>query len=233
MRIVPASGGASRSLTPSPGLFVEPRFSTDGQWVVYRRTAGGYILSGIGSIEPGLYVVPVQGGEPRRLNRSGFAPQFSAVAADRVFFSDVVDETDLVFKSVDLQGHDERIHLKGAEAGEFSLSPDGRWIAFTEQYNAFVAPFALTGKTVEIGSKAKSVPVKQVSKRAGEFLNWSADSRRLLWSHGPTLYTRDLKDAFSFLQGSPEKLPEPVEQGTPIRLRVQADRFYRRARRSH
>src|SRR5207247_11183755 len=66
VRIVPASGGASRSLTPSPGLFVEPRFSTDGQWVVYRRTAGGYILSGIGSIEPGRYVVPVQGGDPRR-----------------------------------------------------------------------------------------------------------------------------------------------------------------------
>ena len=140
-----------------------------------------------------------------------------------MFFSDTQDETDLVLKSVDLLGHDEKVHLKGAETGEFSLSPDGRWIAFTEQYNAFVAPFTLTGRTVEIGSKAKSVPVRQVSKRSGEFLHWSADSTKLHWSHGATLYTRDLKDAFLFLKGSPAKLPDPIEEGTALRLRVPAD----------
>ncbi len=222
VRVIPAAGGRERILTPDPGHYVEPAFSPDGTQVVYRKMAGGYILSGRWSQDAGLYLVATAGGSPKRLVPSGFEPHFGA-GADHVFFLDNEDETTLVLKSVDLNGRDGRTHLKGAEATEFSVSPDGRWIAFTEQYNAYVAPFALTGKTVEIGSKSKVVPVRQVSKRSGEFLHWSAGSSRLHWSHGATIYTRELKDAFSFLKGSPEKLPDPVEEGLNLGFRVPAD----------
>jgi imidazolonepropionase-like amidohydrolase len=70
----------------------------------------------------------------------------------------------------------------------------------------------------------KSIPVRQVSQRAGEFLHWSAGSERLHWSHGPTLYTRELRDAFTFLSGSTEKPPEPVETGKELVFDVPADR---------
>jgi len=223
VRVIPAAGGRERVLTPDPGHYVEPAFSPDGTQVVYRKMAGGYILSGRWSQDPGLYLVAATGGSPKRLVTSGFEPHFGA-GADRVFYLDTVDDTVLVLKSIDLNGRDDRTHLKGAEATEFSVSPDGRWIAFTEQYNAYVAPFALTGRTVEIGSKSKVVPVRQVSKRSGEFLHWSGGSSRLHWSLGATIYTRELKDAFSFLKGSPEKLPDPVEEGLNIGFRVPADR---------
>ena len=61
--------------------------------------------------------------------------------------SETVDETKLVLKSVNLEGHDERTHLRGGEVTEFRVSPDGGWVAFTERYNAFVAPFAATVPT--------------------------------------------------------------------------------------
>ncbi len=223
IRVVSVDGGRGRVVTQEPGHFIEPRFSPDGNRVVYRKLSGGYLLSGRWSMEPGIYIAPVDGGEPKRLSKTGGAPHFGA-RGDRVFFSQNVEETQLAFKSVNLQGHDERTHLKGAKATEFSLSPDGAWIAFTQGFKAFVAPFTLTGKTVDIGNDSKSVPVKQVSERSGEFLHWSGDSRTLRWGHGPTLYSRDLRDAFAFVEGAPAELPEPVSQGLDLGFAVPADR---------
>ena len=223
IRTVSIDGGASRIVTDHPGHYVEPRFSPDGNRIVYRKIGGGFLLSGNWSAEPGIYVVPAQGGESKRVSRSGFDPQFSG-DDERILFSDTVEETQLVLKSVDGDGHEERTHLQGKKLTEFHVSPDGRWVAFTEQYNAYVAPFAVSGKTVEISKEAESLPVKQVSKRAGEFLHWSADSSTLHWAHGPTLFSRELKDAFSFLDGAPEELPEPVAEGLDLRFAVAADR---------
>ncbi len=223
VRIVPTRGGTSRVVTLRPGHYAEPRFSPDGSMIVYRKLTGGYLLSGDWSSEPGLYVVPRAGGEPRRVSRSGSDAQFGAVA-DRVFFSDEIEETKRVLKSVNLEGHDERTHLKGDKATEFNLSPDGRWVAFTEQFNTFVTPFTFTGRTADVGSEMKSLPVKQVSRRSGEFLHWSADSRRLHWAHGATLFTRELKDAFAFLEGSPEELPEPATEGLDLSFPTHSDK---------
>ena len=223
VRVVPVGGGPSRTLTDQPGHYIEPRFSPDGQSIVYRKITGGRLLAGDWSENPGIYVVSARGGESTRVSRSGFNPQFSA-DGERVLFSGTEEDTQLVLKSVDLDGHEERTHLKGKEATEFRVSTDGRWVAFTEQYNAYVAPFAISGKTVEIGKEAKSLPVKQVSRRAGEFLHWSAASSALHWVHGPMLFTRELKDAFGFLDGAPEELPEPVEEGLDLRFTLAADR---------
>ena len=225
VRVVPATGGVGRTLTTDPGHYVEPRFSPDGTQVTYRKLEGGFLVSGDWSMAPGLYVVSsAGGGTPKRLSKTGFQPQFSA-AGDRLFYSetDEEDTTTLLLKSVDLEGHDPRTHVKGAKATEFSVSPDGRWLAFTEQFNAYVAPFMPTGKTVEIGAESKGVPVKQVSKRSGEFLHWSADSQKLHWALGATLYTRELKDAFGFLAGAPATLPEAVDKGLDLSFRVPAD----------
>ena len=68
-------------------------------------------------------------------------------------------------------------------------------------------------RAVEIGPKTKALPVRAVTRDAGEYLHWSGDSKRLHWSLGPELFTRELKDAFAFLDGAPEKLPEPPASG--------------------
>jgi imidazolonepropionase-like amidohydrolase len=55
-----------------------------------------------------------------------------------------------------------------------------------------------------------------VSRDAGEYIHWSGDSKRLYWSLGPELFSRDLKDAFAFLDGAPAKLPDAPEKGINI-----------------
>lgn len=223
VRIVPAEGGEGRTIVSAPGPYVEPRFSPDGTKVVFRKLPGGYLLAPFGGVDPGLYVVPAAGGDPVRVSRTGFDAHFGS-APDRVLFSEVIEETKLVLRSVDLEGHEPITHLKGSAVTEFRVSPDGRWVAFTENWDAFVAPFTATGRTVEIGSESKSVPVRRISRRSGAGLHWSADSRRVHWSHASTLYTRELSDAFGFLAGSPETLPEPVERGIDLGFEVPADR---------
>lgn len=226
VRIIPASGGPSRVLTTRPGHYLEPRFSPNGKHVAYRKTTGGYLLSGRWSTDPGLYVVSTTGGEPTRVSRSGFAPQFGA-DGDRLFFVDR-DGDDLALKSLSLAAgiglRDQvQTHLVASKATEISLSPDGRWVAFTEQYNAYVAPFTFSGRQVTLSPNSTSIPVRQVSKRSGEYLTWSADSSSLHWAHGPKLFRRQLRDAFAFIDGAPEELPEPVEDGTDLGFQATAD----------
>ena len=58
-----------------------------------------------------------------------------------------------------------------------SVSPDGKWVAFTELFNAYVAPMPETGRTIALDRKTKAVPVRAVSADVGSYLHWSADSQ--------------------------------------------------------
>jgi imidazolonepropionase-like amidohydrolase len=99
---------------------------------------------------------------------------------------------------------------------QFALSPDGKWVAFQERFNVWIAPFVPTGRELSIGPKSKALPIARASKDAGENLHFAGDSRTLHWSLGPQLYERKLTDAFAFLEGAPEKLPDPTETGRDI-----------------
>ncbi|QHQ40646.1 amidohydrolase family protein [Microbulbifer hydrolyticus] len=217
VRVVSARNGRGDTITSEPGLYVEPSFSPDGETVAFRRFTGGYLLSPEYSLEPGIYLADADGDWQRRISKSGYEPHFGA-DSDRIYFSEYVygDGGKRVFKSVDANGKDEREHLHGAEITSFRLSPDSRWVAFTQDFKAYAAPFMHTGKSESIGPNATAVKVTQVSARAGENLHWSADSQTLGWAHGPKLYERELKDAFDFIAGAPEQMPAPVSDGIDL-----------------
>jgi len=223
VRVEPVGRGRGRVLTTEPGHYVEPSFSPDGKRVVFRKTTGGYLTSPTWSERPGLYIVAVDDGAPRRILDKGSEPQFSA-DGKRILFSERVDGTDLALNSVNLDGEDQREHLLGDWVTGYRVSPDGRWVAFTEHYNAFVAPFFPAGKRVSVGGKTNAYPVRQVSARGGEVLHWSADGKVLGWSYGQNLYRRDLSDAFAFLDGAPEELPEAETEGRDLSFEVEADK---------
>ena len=90
-------------------------------------------------------------------------------------------------------------------------------MAFTEQFRAYVAPFVKTGKVMTLQSKNSPLPVRQVSKTAGEFLHFSHDSRSLFWSHGPTLYHQSLRKAFPNALSSIEPA-KPITEGEDLSL---------------
>ncbi len=221
VRVVSAAGGDGRILTQEPGHYFEPTFSPDGKTVVFRKGQGDAVVGPFYGNDPGLYAIPTAGGEATRITPNGVAPQFGA-DADRLFFVGFGGGKRHL-KSIELDGSDERTHLSSEQASEVRLSPDGQWVAFTERFNAWVLPFVATGKAVDIAPGGSAVPMTRVSKDAGEYLHWSADSSALHWSLGPELYTRKLSEAFKFLPGAPEKLPEPAEKGQLIGFEAATD----------
>jgi Tol biopolymer transport system component/imidazolonepropionase-like amidohydrolase len=227
VKIVSADGGEGRTITKKPGHFIEPSFSTDGKLVVYRKFTGGFLLDSKYSNEPGIYVANLATGEHKRVAQGGTEPHFAGDNS-RVYFTTGVPGTDYPEQqlvSVNLNGEERQEHLYGADqVAEYRLSPDKKWVAFTYQFNAYVMPFTDTGKRETIGPMATTLPVKKISSRAGEFLNWSADSKSVSWYNGPIFYERSLKDAFNFLEGAPEKLPPPVSEGVNLTFSQKADK---------
>ena len=211
-------GSGAHTLTREPGHYFEPVFTPAGKQIVYRKGSGGGLVSPLWSHDPGIYRVALDGGEPQLVTKKGHSPQFGA-DAERVFLMSEEEQKDTDHRtlwSVKLDGSDERVHLGSEWATSFALSSDGRWVAFSERFNAWIAPFEPTGREVSVGPKTKALPIARASRDAGENLHFSGDSKRLYWSLGPELYERELKDAFAFLAGAPEKLPEPAASGRNI-----------------
>jgi Tol biopolymer transport system component/imidazolonepropionase-like amidohydrolase len=227
IHIIGASGRSDKVISSNPGHYIEPSFSSDGKLITYQKITGGYLLSPDYSVDPGIYLLDVKSAETKRISHSGWAPHFAGDNT-RVYLTTSVSgsnypETQLI--SVDLNGEDKREHLYGADnVSEYRLSHDKKWVAFVNQYNAYVVPFVDTGKRVNIGPKSTSLPVKQLSSHAGEYLNWRADSQAVSWYHGATYYERELKDAFDFIAGAPDTLPEPVSEGISVSFEQDSDK---------
>jgi len=226
VRIVPASGGQGRVITRHPGHYLEPVFTPDGSRVVYRSTAGGGLVSPRWSEEAGIYWLPAAGGESHRVTPRGYAPQFGA-SSERVYLLDVggEDGDDRTLFSIELDGSDERRHAHGTYFTEARVSPDDKWIAFREKFMVHVAPLVQTGlDPEEIGPGKSALPLRKVSHEAGEYLQWSGDGRKLHWSLGSRWFTRDLKDAFTFVPGAPESLPDTPAPGIDVGFDFPTDR---------
>lgn len=224
VRVAKLRNGKSRVISKDKGHYIEPSFSNDGKKVLFKKVTGGHLLSGDWSMNPGIYIADSKGKKVKRVTKSGFNAHFSA-DAKRVYFSKYGKDNILLFKSTNLDGKDERTHFKGDYVTAYKVSPDGKWLAFSQNFNTFVAPFVVTGKTLNIGKKTEAFPVKQVSKRSGDYINWTADSSELTWAFGTTLYRRPLTDTFAFLNGSvaKDKLPEAVETGLDVSFDKKAD----------
>jgi imidazolonepropionase-like amidohydrolase/Tol biopolymer transport system component len=222
VRVVSADGGEGRVVVKQPGQYVEPAFSPDGKQIVYRKIEGGFIRTSAWSLDPGIYRVPVSGGDPVLITEEGEQPHFGA-EGDRVYLLRGADEGKSQLVSVGLDGKDERTHLSSENATSFQVSPDGRWVAFIERFQAYVMPFVATGKAVDVGPKESALPIRRVTRDAGETLRWSGDSKSLDWSLGPELYTLDIRNAFTFLEGAPATLPDPPAKGVDIGFQAESD----------
>jgi Tol biopolymer transport system component/imidazolonepropionase-like amidohydrolase len=222
VRVVAARGGASLTLTKEPGHYFDPVFSPDGLTVVFVKSTGGYLVSPLWAHDPGVYRIAAGGGDPVLVTKKGSSPQFGA-EKDRVYLTTEEEAKDAdkhALFSIGLDGKDERAYLTSENATQFALSPDGRWIAFCERFNAYIAPFTPTGREIAVGPKTKAMPVARASRDAGENLQFSGDSKALYWSLGPELFDRKLTDAFAFLDGAPEKLPEIPTAGRNISFKA-------------
>lgn len=206
-----AGGGTGKRLTNDKGFYYGPRFSPDGKRIVYARTGGGGLTGSLWAGDRGIYVMPADGGKPLRVAENGEAPQFNEDGTRVYYLTGGGLKKKLM--SVGLHGEEPRevYHLKYVDS--VSISPDGKWIAFTELFNAYVAPLVATGNAVELSKDSKALPVTQVSADVGSYLHWAADSKSLHWMMGDRYYSRRLDQSFAFLPGAPKDLPKPSNDG--------------------
>jgi len=195
IKVVGAAGGTGRTVTLEPGYYREPAFSPDGKLLAYRKGSDGFLATPLWGQEPGIYVLTLATGKAKKVSKSGQLPQFGKTG-DRVFFVDQ-DGDNQVFKSVTVTGAEPVTHFKATNAGEFALSPDEQFIGWTERYQAYVMPFARSGRTIDVAADAKALPQSRISSDAGDYLHWSGDSSTLYWTQGPDLYARRV-DASAF-----------------------------------
>jgi imidazolonepropionase-like amidohydrolase len=206
VKVVSASGGEGRAVTREAGHYLEPSFSPNGQTIAYRKTSDGYLTTPMWGQDPGIYVVPARGGTPKKVVKDGTLPQFGA-SNDRLFYVASEAENKRSLRSVDLSGAKEITHLMGGNASEYAISPDEQYVAWAERYQAYVMPFTLSGRTIDISAGGKSIPQARVSTDAGDWLHWSGNSRSLFWTQGPDLYRRDLSSSTGFAPAAKEPAP--------------------------
>ncbi len=194
IRTVAASGGAAKTVTTVAGHYRRARFSPDGKTIVFEQGEGGQLTAPRGNPGIGVYRVATTGGAPVRVAKDAAAPQFGT-AGDRVFL--IVNEGDKrQLVSTDLSGENRRVHAAGELVNDFQVSPGGDYVAFRQNYEAFVMPLMPGKQAVEVDIKSGALPVTRVSGDGADFINWSGGGKRLHWSAGPTLYSADTAALF-------------------------------------
>ena len=185
------------------------------------RSSGGYLRTAAWSREPGIYRVPAAGGGSSTLvTEEGDAAALRRRRATASSCCASAEEEDKrAARLASASTASERAHppASATNATEFQVSPDERGWRSRELQRLRRCRSSRTGKAIDVGPKTKALPVAQVSPRRRRVPALVGRLRkRLHWSLGPELFTRELKDAFAFLEGAPEKLPDPPAKGMNI-----------------
>jgi len=139
---VPRAGGTARQITSDPGLEILPRFSPDGRWIAFTGEYDG---------NRDVYVIPAEGGEPRRLTfwtDTGHASE--RAGPNNMVIGWTPDGKRVLFRSrhqawEDRSGRLYTVALDGGlpeplpmpEGGLAAFSPDGRRVVYNRIFTNF------------------------------------------------------------------------------------------------
>ncbi len=208
------------TISKEKGFYYSPTFSRDGRQIVYRKGTGNDALGYFGT-NPGIYIMNADGTNSRLVSERGLRPMFDGTGTKLYYQS--TQQGRKAFISLDLSTNKETILFTSQYANWFVPSPDGKWVAFNELFNCYIAPMPLAGNAVDLSGSMRSVPLRKVTRDAGTYMHWSADSKNLHWTLGPEYFTQEIKNAFTFVEGAPETLPAIDSTGIKIGLVLKSD----------
>lgn len=226
VRKISVNGGNSVQISTEKGSFRTPSFSPEGTHIVYRKEKGNSDQGFTFAKNAGIYTMKANGSNVKFVTEEGEYPIFSAdgtrifIQTGGTYFGNLTKS----LHSVNLQGEDKRTHFTSKYANRIVPSPDNKWIAYSQLHKAYVSPMILTGQTVDLDNKTKAFPVAQIAKDAGVNLHWSPDSKKVFWTLGDEYFSNEIKNRFTFLDGSPEKTPELTTEGIKINLTLKTDK---------
>ena len=218
--------GQKRKITAEKGIYRTPAFSPDGQQVVYQKESGNGHQGYAFCKEPGIYLMPANGGIAKLVTPQGEYPIFNK-NGDRIFYQKggyLFGSLTKSYHSIKTDGNDDMKLCESKYAQRFVPSPDNKWIAWSELYKVYIAPLPMAGKTVGLSATTKTLPVAQVARDAGINIHWSKDSKKLFWMLGDELFSDELTERFKFLEGSRDSLPPMDTVGLHVGLELNYDK---------
>lgn len=220
-----ARGQNRRVISARRGHYANLAFSPDGRMIAFESRTGGYLTPAEYSENPGVYVMPVGGGAARLVSRNAGSPQWGA-ASDRLFML-ARESGKAALISTDLNGEAKRVHARGELANDMRIAPDGRTIAFRQNYEVFAMPFLPGGKPVDVNEKGGAVPVTRVSTGGADYIGWAQGGETLFWSIGPELQSASVAQFFANApkgadDTSAKPAPTPTVARTSLAMTVNA-----------
>lgn len=220
------ANGVSTKITSEKGIYRTPSYSPDGKNIIYMKESGNSDQGYTYTKNPGIYVMDANGSNSRFITKNGEYPLIS-LDGKRIFLQTggtYFGELEKKLISVNLDGKDEITHITSKYANRLIPSPDNKWIAFTTLHKLFVAPFVMNGQPINLDNNSKSVPVSELAKDAGINIHWAPKSDKVMWTLGDEYLSIELKNSFTFLPNSPEKLSEAKIEGIKIGLQAPVDK---------
>ena len=224
-----ATGGPPVQLTAEPGEYLHPVWSPDGSEIVVVKGSGATYRGRTLTHNPWWDVVRIAaaGGDEKHVTRvalpTGSGPdrvQRRAILSPswgpdgRIFFPNITNGG-TAFESVEPDGSDRTVHLMLPSADEAAPSPDGRWIAYQEANDVYVAPFPRATSSQEppmVERRRDNLPVRRLSQTGGLFVRWRGASS-LEFGNADRYFRHELTtgqtDTFDIDLG----VPRPVADG--------------------
>lgn len=193
LRLRSVDGKQEKVIAHSGGIIGQPVFSNDGKRVAYRILDPDSQMGGARDT-PGIYVVDLDGKAPRYLAKASGLARFSPDDRRIYFMSppDYAAGRAVILSSIAVEGGAVQTHAyaETADTGDFTISPDFKWIAFKEIQDLHLMPFPSGAEAVKI-TAANNPQARRLTRSGGYELAWSGDSSRLFWTLGPDLFATE------------------------------------------